>query len=100
MPRSSTFTATDGTISPTPTALTFVIKRKSDNKYWNGTAAAWQADSFENAGVEAATAGSWTFAVTGDDRRQFVGTTVIVTAHASTDIALYESSVKPEIAIR
>jgi hypothetical protein len=101
IPRSRlTFTATAGTISPAPTAVTFVIKRKSDNQYWNDSAGAWQADPFENAAIASDTAGTWTFAVTGENRRQFVGTTVVVTAHASTDAALYESTAKPEIAIR
>ncbi|MEO9253985.1 MAG: IPT/TIG domain-containing protein, partial [Tepidiformaceae bacterium] len=101
VPRSRlAFTAIVGTISPAPTALTFVLKRKSDNKYWNDETGAWQADSFENPAVAGDSDGTWIYEVTGDNRRQFVGTTVIVTAHASTDSALYESNVKPEIAIR
>ena len=37
-----TFSATTGTIAPTPTSATFIIKRKSDNKYWNNTTLAWE----------------------------------------------------------
>ncbi len=97
VPRSRlTFTATTGTLSPAPSAVGFVIKRKSDNTYWNGATATWQTDVFENAATAAAAANTWTFAVTGEARRQFVNTTVIVTARTATN----QSATTPEIAIR
>ena len=99
VPRSRlTFTATTGTLAPTPASLTFVVKRKSDGKYWNDTAAAWQADAFENAATLAN--GTWTFAITGVNRRQFVNMTAIVTAHTTAGGTLYESATNPEIVIR
>lgn len=98
-PRSRlTFSATTGTLAPAPTALTFVVKRKSDGKYWNDPAAAWQADAFENAGTLGS--GTWTFAITGANRRQFVNMTAVVTAHTTVGGVLYESATKPEIVIR
>lgn len=97
VPRSRlTFTATTGTISPAPSAVGFVIKRKTDNKYWNGTTATWQTDLFENAATAASSGNIWSYAVTGEDRRQFVNTTVIVTARTTS----HQSASTPEIAIR
>jgi hypothetical protein len=101
VPRSRlTFTATTGTLSPAPTALTFVIKRNSDNKYWDATAGSWGDTAVENAATAGSASGSWTLAITGTARRAFVNTTVVVTAHASAGGTVYVSAVSPEIAIR
>ena len=95
-----TFSATTGTIAPTPTSATFIIKRKSDNKYWNNTTLAWESTLVENAATAGASSGTWELAITGESRRQFAGTTVVVTAHATSGSTVYESAVSPEIAIR
>lgn len=82
----------------TPTSVTFIIKRKTDNKYWNNATGAWQATLIENAATGSASA--WSLAITGDDRREFVGTTVIVEARAVVAAVTYFSAVTPEISIR
>lgn len=96
-----TFSATTGTLSPAPTKVSFVIKRKSDNKYWDASTSAWVA----NVVMIDATAGTnasdpWTLAITGAGRRLFVNTTVVVEARAVSGSTNYVSQATPEIAIR
>jgi hypothetical protein len=101
VPRSRlTFTATTGSLSPAPTALKLVIKRKSDNKYWDATAGTWGDNPVQNATTAGSASGSWSLAITGDARRSFVNTTVVVTAYATAGSTAYVSAVAPEIAIR
>jgi hypothetical protein len=98
VPRSRlSFSATTGTLAPS--AVSFVIKRTSDGKYWNGSAHAWQTDLFENAAAEADD-GPWEYAVTGDDRRQFVNTVVTVEARATAAGLPYKSAAAPTLDIR
>ena len=100
-PRSRlTFTATTGTLSPAPTAVTFVIQRTSDNDYWDATNNVWASGIVQNQSVASATPGTWVLAITGEARRQFVNTSVIVTAYASAGNAAYISAAAPTIAIR
>lgn len=98
-PRSRlSFRATTGSLSGI-SAVTFVIKRASDGKYWNGTSGAWQADVFENAGTKGDS--GWTYAPTGAQRRAFAGIDVAVEARATGgDGATYASKDTPTITIR
>ena len=91
------FSATTGSLV-TPASVTFVIKRKTDNKYWNGASGTWETALAENQATNGTT--SWTFSITGDDRREFAGTTVIIEARAVSGGVTYTSAVTPEIAIR
>ena len=96
-----TFSATTGTLSPAPATVQFIIKRKSDNKYWNATAAAWQDAVVLNDGTPPSSAGApWTLAITGIGRRLFVNTTVTVEARATVGTTVYASQVIPDIPIR
>jgi hypothetical protein len=96
-----TFSATTGTLSPTPTKVQFIIKRKSDNKYWNQAGAAWQDAVVLNDGIAPASgATAWTLAIAGANRRLFVNITVTVEARATAGSAVYMSAVIPDIAIR
>lgn len=98
VPRSRlSFSATTGSLA-SPTSVTLLIKRKSDNKYWNDASGEWEAAAVENAATNAAS--TWTFAVTGEDRREFAGTTVTVEARAVSGATTYTSAVTPEIEIR
>jgi hypothetical protein len=98
VPRSRlAFVATDGSL--TPTAVSFVIKRASDNKYWDGATASWVASAVANA-ADAGASGEWRYAITGAARRQFVNTTVVVEARANAGASLYTSAAKPTFAIR
>jgi len=80
--------------------VTFVIKRKSDNYYWNGTSGQWQTAGVEVPATQSGTTGTWNYAVTGAARRAFASTTVIVEARAVAGSQQYRSSATPEIAIR
>ena len=98
MPRSRlTFEVTDGSL--TPTTVSFVIKRTSDNKYWDGTTSTWGAGVVENAATGNGS-GSWSYAVTGAARRQFVGVSLVVEARAKVGSATYTSQVIPTYGIR
>ena len=91
------FSVGSGTLA-TPATVTLIVKRKSDNKYWNNTAGAWQTTLIENAAT--GSTANWSLAITGDARRNFAGTTVIVEARAVVAGVTYVSAVIPEIAIR
>lgn len=98
-PRSRlTFTATDGTL--TPASVSFAIRRTSDSKYWNGATGAWGTSPVENAATQQGTSGTWTYAVTGESRRAFAGTAVVVEARAVAGAQQYVSAVTPQIEIR
>jgi hypothetical protein len=97
LPRSRlAFTATDGTLAPT--AVKFIIKRSSDNKYWNASIGAWESNAVQN--VATGSDGSWKLEVTGAARRQFVGTTVTVEVRATAGATTYVNATIPSIAIR
>jgi hypothetical protein len=93
-----TFTVTDGAL--TPAAVTLVIKRKSDNAYWNASSGQWQTAFLENPTTQSGTTGTWTYAVAGAARRSFVATVVVVEARAVQGSQQYRSSATPEITIR
>lgn len=97
VPRSRlAFTVSDGTLLPT--AVKLIIKRTSDNKYWNATTGAWEANAVQNAAT--GSDGSWKLEVTGVARRQFVGTTVTVEVRATVGATTYVNATIPSIAIR
>ena len=101
VPRSRlTFSATTGTLSPAPAALTFVIQRASDTKYWDASNHTWGTAIVQNSATAASAAGTWTLAVSGPDARQFVNSTVTVSAYATAGSTAYVSSVTPTIVIR
>jgi len=93
-----TFSVADGSL--TPSAVTFIIKRKSDNSYWNGTSGQWQAASVAVPATQSGTTGTWSYVVSGTARRLFASTTVIVEARAVVGSQQYRSSATPEIIIR
>lgn len=81
------------------TAVGFIVKRKSDGKYWNSTAGAWQASLVLNTGIKG-TGNAWSLAVTGDDRREFAGTLVTLEVRATVGAAVYVNATIPDLAIR
>jgi hypothetical protein len=97
IPRSRlTFSGTSGPLAPN--SVTFVIKRGSDNKYWDGAASAWVDAEFANpAALDGST---WEYEVTGDDRRLFVDTGVTVEMRAVKGAQAYKPAVIPALIIR
>jgi hypothetical protein len=93
-----TFSVATGSLSPN--AVNFIIKRKSDNKYWNETTGAWEANLVQNAGVAGSAAGTFVLAITSNDRRDFVGTTVTVEVRGTAGGTVYVNGTIPEIGIR
>lgn len=92
------FTVTDGTL--TPSAVSFTLKRTSDNKYWNGTTGAWETSLASNAATQQGTSGTWTLAITGEARRSFAATTVVVEAQAVQGTQQFKSASSPQVEIR
>jgi hypothetical protein len=93
-----TFSVATGSLSPT--TVTFIVKRKSDNKYWNDTTGAWETALAQNTAVAGSSTGTFELAVTGDDRRDFAGTTVMVEVRATAGGTVYVNATIPEIGIR
>lgn len=97
IPRSRlSFVVADGTL--TPAAMKFIIKRTSDNKYWNSETGAWEATAYQNAATGAD--GSWKLEIAGAARRQFAGVSVTVEVRATVASATYVNASIPTIAIR
>ncbi len=97
VPRSRlTFSGTAGSIAPD--SVTFVIKRGSDDKYWDGASSSWTEAEATNAAN--LTSGAWKYEVTGDDRRLFVNTTVTVEMRAVKGTQAYKATVVPALPIR
>jgi hypothetical protein len=97
VPRSRlTFSGSAGNLAPD--SASFVIKRGSDNKYWDGDAGEWVDAPFKNAAT--VDSGTWSYAVTGEDRRLFVDTSVVVQMHAKKGSASYQSANSPAILVR
>lgn len=92
------FTATSGSLA-TPSTVTFVIKRTSDGKYWNGATGTWESTLFENPGT-VDSSGVWHYAVIGSVRRLFTNTAVTVEARAVVGVQPYSSALVPEIQVR
>lgn len=99
-PRSRlTFSATKGTLTGV-TAVSFVIKRSSDNKYWNSAAGQWQDGPFENGATDTDGDGTWTYTVPGAGRRQFVLTNVVVEVRAVANALPFAGTLTPTIQVR
>jgi hypothetical protein len=97
VPRSRlAFTVADGTLAPA--AVKFIIKRTTDNKYWNADTGAWEAAAHQNAAT--GSDGNWKLEITGTARRQFVGTSVTVEVRATVGSATHVNASIPTIAIR
>lgn len=97
VPRSRlAFAVTDGTL--TPTAVKFIIKRTSDNKYWNAETGAWEAGAHQNAAT--GSDGNWKLEIGGTARRQFAGIAVTVEVRATVGSITYVNASIPTIAIR
>jgi hypothetical protein len=97
VPRSRlTFSGTSGTLDPD--SASFVVKRGGDNKYWDGATGDWVDSVVKNAA--SADGDDWEFAVTGEDRRLFVNTSVTVQMHAAKGSQSYQSSASPAILVR
>jgi len=98
VPRSRlTFRVATETLAPTE--VRFIVRRASDNHYWNATTGAWQAGSFQNVGANAG-GGSFTLTVSGDDRRDFVNTSVAVEVRATVGTTTYVNTTIPTIPVR
>lgn len=81
------------------TAVGFIVKRRSDNKYWNDTTGAWQADLVLNSGVEGS-GSAWSLAIWGDDRRDFANTVVTLEVRVTVGSTVYVNSTVPDLTIR
>lgn len=92
-----TFRVATGTLAPTE--VRFIVRRTSDNHYWNATTGAWQAGSILNLGANAGS-GNFTLAVTGEDRRDFVNTSVTVEVRATVGSITYVNTTIPTVPIR
>lgn len=88
-----------GTGSLNGTAAGFIIRRKSDGKYWNATANEWQVDLVQNAATQG-TGGSWTLAITGEARRAFANTVVTLEVRLTVGTTVYVNATLPELSIR
>lgn len=98
VPRSRlTFRVATGTLAPTE--VRFIVRRTSDNQYWNATTGAWQAGNIQNLAANAGS-GNFTLAVTGDDRRDFVNTSVTVEVRATVGSTTYVNATIPTIPVR
>lgn len=97
VPRSRlAFSATSGDLAPD--SVGFVIRRVDGGHYWNGETGEWQEDAFANTATAAGS--TWTYAVTGDARRQFVDTAVDVTLRATKGATTYTSASGATIEVR
>jgi len=67
-----------------------MIKRTSDAMFWNGATSAWEAGEVANPGVDSS--GTWSFVVTGADRRAFVDTAITVEVRAMVGSTPYTSA--------
>lgn len=98
VPRSRlTFRVATGTLAPSEVRI--IIRRTSDNHYWNASTGAWQSGSVQNTAANAGS-GKFTLAVAGDDRRDFVNTSVTVEVRATVGSTTYVNTTVPTIAIR
>jgi hypothetical protein len=80
-------------------AVSFIIKRKSDGKYFNVTTGDWQTDLVLNAAVHG-TGSAWALEIDGEMRRKFAGTVVTLEARVTTSSTVYVNATIPELTIR
>lgn len=88
-----------GTGSLDASAVSFIIKRKADGKYFNVESGEWQTELVLNAAVHGSGA-SWSLAITGEARREFAGTVVTLEARVTAGSTVYVNATIPELSIR
>lgn len=88
-----------GTGSLDASAVSFIIKRKSDGKYFNVTTGDWQSDLVLNAAVHG-TGSAWSLEIEGEMRREFAGTVVTLEARVTASSTVYVNATIPELSIR
>ncbi len=88
-----------GTGSLDASAVSFIIKRKSDGKYFNATTGDWQTQLVLNTAVHGS-GSAWSLAITGEARREFAGTVVTLEARVTAASTVYVNATIPEISIR
>lgn len=98
IPRSRlSFESSTGSL--TATAVSFIVKRKADGKYWNASTAIWQAELVLNTAVHGSGA-TWSLAITGDHRRAFAETVVTLELRATVGATVYVNATIPDLSIR
>lgn len=88
-----------GTGSLDASAVSFIIKRKADGKYFNVHSGEWQTELVLNTAVHGSGA-SWSLAITGEARREFAGTVVTLEARVTAGSTVYVNATIPELSIR
>ena len=77
----------------------FIIKRKSDGKYWNNETADWQTELVLNEAADAE-GNAWSLSIVGDARREFAGTVVTLEARVTVAGTVYVNATIPELQVR
>ncbi|MBK7329006.1 MAG: hypothetical protein IPI85_07990 [Dehalococcoidia bacterium] len=80
-------------------AVSFILRRVSDGKYWNHASGAWQTELVLNAAVEG-TSNSWSLSIDGEARREFANTEVTLEARVIVGSTVYVNATVPELTIR
>ncbi len=88
-----------GTGSLDASAVSFIIKRKADGKYFNVESGEWQTELVLNTAVHGSGA-SWSLAIAGQARREFAGTVVTLEARVTAGLTVYVNATIPELSIR
>jgi hypothetical protein len=97
-PRSRlTISASVGDLAPS--SVSFIIKRASDNKFWNGATNSWQDASFQN-GATADSQHVWHYRIPGIYRRLFVNTEIVVEARATAANLPYKAALEESFHVR
>jgi|GEM_PF-3967980 len=98
IPRSRlSFAVSTGNLNAT--AVGFIIRRDSDDWYWNAATGEWQEDLVQNPGVKGS-GSAWSLAVEGEARRAFAGTKVTLEARVTVGATIYVNQTVPELTIR
>mgnify|MGYP000935950390 CR=1 FL=1 len=88
-----------GTGNLDASAVSFIIKRKADGKYFNVSTGDWQTDLVLNTAVHGSGT-AWSLAIEGDARRKFAGTVVTLEARVTAGSTVYVNATIPELSIR
>lgn len=88
-----------GTGSLDASAVSFIIKRSSDGKYFNVTSGEWQTDLVLNTAIHGSGSG-WSLEITGEARREFAGTAVTLEARVTAGSTVYVNATIPELHTR
>lgn len=98
IPRSRlSFAVSTGSIDAS--AVSFIIKRKADGKYFNVTSGEWQTELVLNTAVHGGGT-AWSLAISGEARREFAGTIVTLEARVTAGSTVYVNATIPELSIR